>query len=367
MKRTIRRIHAWLSIPSGLIITLICFSGAAIVFEEEIMQWCFPSRYYVEVAEGSPLPLDRLMEAVNEQLPDTLQVASVYLPADPEKNYRMSFAGQGRMWSMFVDPYSGKIKEIYHAEGNFFTFMRRLHRWLLTGFRPGGGFPVGKIVVGVATLLLVFILAAGMILWIIKWRKSGRRYGWRIKWQSGWKRLLYDLHIVGGMYVSLVLLVLALTGLTWSFDWYRTGFYKLFGAELSGKPGGQHGERGGKGDREQADFALWQQVAGQLAAQHPGHKALLIQNGKASVYPQATGNVRASDNYTFDPQTGVITGENRYANLDKAGKLRGWIYSVHTGSWGGWLTRIITCIASLWGASLPLTGYYLWWRKSRFS
>ncbi|MGG6549019.1 UNVERIFIED_CONTAM: PepSY domain-containing protein, partial [Prevotella sp. 15_C9] len=49
--------------------------------------------------------------------------------------------------------------------------------------------------------------------------------------------------------------------------------------------------------------------------------------------------------------------------LDNSGKIRGWIYSVHVGSWGGMLTRILTFVAALIGASLPLTGYYLWIRK----
>ena len=44
------------------------------------------------------------------------------------------------------------------------------------------------------------------------------------------------------------LLAMALTGLTWSFGWYRTGFYKVFGVEVQ-QEGGAHGgvtRRGGK-------------------------------------------------------------------------------------------------------------------------
>mgnify|MGYP003596790039 FL=1 len=52
-----------------------------------------------------------------------------------------------------------------------------------------------------------------------------------------------------------------------------------------------------------------------------------------------------------------------YQHQDKSGKIRGWIYSVHVGNWGGMLTRILTFIAALIGASLPLTGYYLWVKK----
>ena len=33
---------------------------------------------------------------------------------------------------------------------------------------------------------------------------------------------------------------MALTGLSWSFSWYRTGFYKVFGVETT-QGGGGHG------------------------------------------------------------------------------------------------------------------------------
>ncbi len=43
--------------------------------------------------------------------------------------------------------------------------------------------------------------------------------------------------------------------------------------------------------------------------------------------------------------------------------MRGIIYSVHTGNWGGIITRILAFLAAMTGASLPVTGYYLWLRR----
>ena len=48
MKKAFRKIHLWLSVPFGVIITLICFSGAMLVFENEIMQMTHRHLYYVE-------------------------------------------------------------------------------------------------------------------------------------------------------------------------------------------------------------------------------------------------------------------------------------------------------------------------------
>lgn len=79
----------------------------------------------------------------------------------------------------------------------------------------------------------------------------------------------------------------------------------------------------------------------------------------------AEGVSRAADTYVFDRETGHILGCSLYGDKDKASRLPGAIYTVHTGSWGGLLTRILNCLAALIGATLPLTGYYLWIRRLR--
>jgi uncharacterized iron-regulated membrane protein len=88
-----------------------------------------------------------------------------------------------------------------------------------------------------------------------------------------------------------------------------------------------------------------------------------MQDGKASVSLSEFGNDRASDSYVFDAQTGDITEATYYKDADKSGKMRGWIYAFHVGSWGGIVTRILYFLAALLGAALPLTGYYMWIRR----
>lgn len=85
----------------------------------------------------------------------------------------------------------------------------------------------------------------------------------------------------------------------------------------------------------------------------------------ANVSFNRMGNQRAADRYTFNTFTGEITDAQLYKELDKSGKIRGWIYSVHVGNWGGILSRILTFLAALIGGTLPLTGYYLWIKKKQ--
>ncbi|MBF1069715.1 MAG: PepSY domain-containing protein, partial [Prevotellaceae bacterium] len=77
------------------------------------------------------------------------------------------------------------------------------------------------------------------------------------------------------------------------------------------------------------------------------------------------GNVRATDHYSFDSTGHHVTEEKLYASAERGQRIRGWIYSVHTGRWGGWPMRILQFFAALFGTSLPLSGYYLWWKRTR--
>ena len=61
MKKAFRKIHLWLSVPTGIIITLVCFSGAMLVFEKEITEAIKPELYFVKEAKGEPIPMQELM------------------------------------------------------------------------------------------------------------------------------------------------------------------------------------------------------------------------------------------------------------------------------------------------------------------
>lgn len=372
MKKIFRQIHLWLSVPFGLIIALICFSGAMLVFENEVVELTRHELYYVKKVETVPLSVDRLLEEVELTLPDSVSVTGISIFPDPERTWQVNLSRPHRA-SMYVDPYTGEIKGKYERPA-FFVTMFRLHRWLLDSMRAEDGVFWGKMIVGFSTLLFVVVLISGIVIWWPRTRKALKN-SLSISVGRGFRRFWYDLHVAGGMYALLFLLAMALTGLTWSFGWYRTGFYKVFGVEV--QQGGAHGGaalRGGRGSGQSgknvshsSSYVCWQQVYEQLALNNPGYKQITLSDGVANVSFNTFGNQRASDRYTFNPRSGKIDEVVLYKDAEKAGKIRGWIYSVHVGSWGGILTRLLTFIAALIGATLPLTGYYLWikrsWRK----
>lgn len=407
MKKALRKIHLWLSVPTGIIITLVCFSGAMLVFEKEITEPIKPELYFVKEAKGEPIPMQELMEKVEETLPDSVSISGVTVFADSTRTYQVSLS-KPRRASIYVNQYTGEVTG-RSERLPFFNTMFRLHRWLL-----GSSSGVGKLLTGICTLVLVVILITGILMWLTN-RNKPLKASLTIHVTKGWGRFWHDLHVAGGIYATIFLLAMALTGLTWSFSWYRTGFYACFGVESSEKGGAQggsasyEGQRDGgtirRGERQQGkgrhgggegrgyhgggeghgyhgggeghgyhdggDFGFhrrspyrhWDDVLNEMALKNPGYQQITLKAEAAEVVPEGRLSLRATDKYSYDRRSGEITDVKLYSSEGKDTKVRSGVYMVHTGSWGCIITRILNFLAALIGATLPLTGYWLWIRR----
>ncbi len=383
MKKIFAKIHLWLSVPLGLVITVVCLSGAVLVFEGEITRALHPELYRVAVpADVRPLRPSQLADRIGGQMPDSLHLVSLQLSARSDEPCMAAFRETGRR-QLSVDPYTGAVNGWIESPA-FFGTVRKLHRWLLDPPPSKGEKSVGKAIVGVSTLALVVILVSGLILWIPRSRKALRN---RLKVScSDGRRFWHDCHVSLGFYATLLLLVMALTGLTWSFGWYRTAAYALFGGsqqtvaaqgntlrkadsdsrqsrERSGErnTGREHDGTQAETEARPFDYAVWDAVLGQLTTHCTAYKTITLTRTEAQVARQSA--MRRIDRATFDPRSGRLAEIARYEETPRQQRLRGWFYALHTGTWGGIWTKILYFLAALIGASLPLTGYWLWWRR----
>ena len=71
------------------------------------------------------------------------------------------------------------------------------------------------------------------------------------------------------------------------------------------------------------------------------------------------------DWYYVDKNTQHIDNVVRSSELNTGAKLAALNYDIHTGGIGGVMTKFIACFVCLFCASLPITGYILWWNKSK--
>ena len=310
MRKLFAKLHLWLSLPLGIIISIICLSGAALVFERDITQALQRSLYTVvpPSEDTQPLSPSQLATHIQAQVSDSLHLSSLLLSANPHETAFASFRETGRK-QLSVNPHTGEVLG-WTQSYPFFQTMRKLHRWLLDPPASKGEKSVGKIIVGITTLVMVFILISGLIIWIPRTRKALKNR-LSVSCTKGWRRFWYDSHVAIGFYSTLFLLVMALTGLTWSFGWYRTATYSLFG-ETPSSTQVRHTDKGKDRSRKDEVKITWKD-----------------------------------------------------ANASAPQSLKGWFYAFHTGSWGGITTKILYFLAALFGGILPLSGYYLWWKRTR--
>lgn len=363
MRVFLKKLHKWLSIPVGIIITIVCLTGAILVFQDEILELSNPSHYFIKETKETPIPLEELIPMVNAQL-DSNTVASVQISHDPGRTYRMTLT-EGFRFTAFVNQYTGEVTGIYKfRESPFYTVMT-LHRWLMDGSRTWG-----KYTVGISTLIFVFILISGFIVWMPRRLNKSR---FKIQMKKGKKRLFYDLHNVLGAYACLVLLICALTGMMWSFEWYRNSVFKIFGAEVQqtqGHGGGRGGRGGaGRGDQQKEkrdiNYAGWQKAANTLKESNPDYEYVRVQDGTGAVHLKSSVTSRATNQYKFDKRTGDITETTLFKDQAGTIKVWAWVYSLHVGNYWGIWSKIFTCIFALIGASLPITGYYIFFVKRK--
>jgi uncharacterized iron-regulated membrane protein len=258
--------------------------------------------------------------------------------------------------AVYVDQYSGEVLGTPERLPLFNT-MFRLHRWLMDSRPADGGVFWGKVIVGISTLALVVIILSGVVLWIPKSVKMWKNRS-QISLRKGWRRFLYDLHVAGGIYATLLILTMALTGLTWSFEWYRNGLYRLFGADTtvaSSHSAAPRAERDGSYSASEIAFE-------DVVARYDEYNNIVISPTSIAVNLSGFGNPRAADKYFFDAD-GAITSVELYNDAPRQRKIGGWIYAIHVGNFGGYLTRILWFFAAMLGASLPITGYYLWIKR----
>lgn len=312
--KIVRKIHLWLSVPLGLFISLICLSGAMLVFEPEVTRMAQPSTYYVDAVGETPMTQEALTMIVESTLPDSVTITQVTAFDAPDRTVEFALSAPHGA-KLYINPYTGKITG-KSERLPFFSTMFKLHRALLGKIRPSGNeFLPGRLLVGISTIAMVVILLTGVVLWWPRLKMMGVRRSLAVPLHRGRYAFWHGLHVAGGMWSLIFVLVMALTGLTWSFKWYNTAFYALCGVPSQERVEQPRGQRGGE-----------------------HHKR--GQRGNASADPFSRQSSRRND-------------------------VRKAIYKVHTGQWGGIPTRILWCGTALLGATLPLTGYYIMYRRRR--
>jgi Uncharacterized iron-regulated membrane protein len=358
MRNFFRNVHFYLAAIFGLFITIICLTGAVLIFENEITNAIIKDKLYVQKDDANILSIEQLMAKASAVIPDDVKITGITIFSDPNKAYQIQISKPKKAY-IIINQYTGEIIS-KQQQLPFFNFILKLHRWLL---QPPSvdGTSIGRLIVGVSVIAFIFIIFTGLFIWIPKSRKALKNR-LSIETHKGFRRFIYDIHVANGFYCIIILLSLAFTGLTWSFPWYKNAFYSLFGANSVEKSILPESKEKSEDLSIVKKYESWQSVLNDLKNKTDNYSQISLSDNVAKISRNRVGNQRATDNYYFN-SSGKITSVQLYKDSSKNDKVKGWVYSVHVGAWGGIITKIINFIVSLIGTILPITGIYIWYKK----
>ncbi|MGJ1369359.1 PepSY-associated TM helix domain-containing protein [Sphingobacterium spiritivorum] len=367
-------IHKWMGIISGIVVLSLGITGCLYVFQEELKLLFYPQKYFLEKKHNdAPMPLSTLIAHAQAALPPSHRITRADLYPDPSRTwiFRASKTNENAFghWNyysyydrVFVNPYTGAVTAVEDSKNEFFQLVLQMHLNLLLGKK------YGHPIVGYATAVFVLLLISGLILWWPKrWKgKTLKRSIW-IDRKAKWKRLNYDLHNVLGFYSLFIGLVIGITGLVFAFPAFEKSYVNFFnhlGTDEIKQNKPTYPLVSGP-EASAMDKALYFAIKNyptadmmslrlRNEADKPVDIQIRLQKDKTSRFKW----------YYFDAVTAQIVNIKSDDNLSGGEKLRSMNYDLHVGSIGGLPTKILAFFISLFCASLPVTGYILWWQKS---
>ncbi|HSH64865.1 MAG TPA: PepSY-associated TM helix domain-containing protein [Bacteroidia bacterium] len=362
LKKVAHKIHLWLGLAVGLIIIIISLTGCIYAFQEEIQNRTQPYRFVKKA--GNLLPPSELKEIAQKHLPGKIAHRLKYGKSN-EAAVVLFYNSQPRyFYLVYLNPYTGSVLKLKNMDTDFFRFILNGHFYL---WLPPS---VGQPVVAISTLIFFVMLITGIILWWPK-NKAASKQRFRIKWDAKWRRRNYDLHNVFGFYACWILFFITITGLVWGFQWFSKSIYWLSsgGKELIEWLPVESDSTQVKTYLSPIDHIWKKTVQANPAAEcieidFPENRKAVIgisTNEKAGTYWKQDN--RFYDQYSLK-EIPVEQVYGRFSNnLPVADKLRRMNYDIHVGGIFGITGKLIAFFASLVCASLPVTGFMIWWGR----
>ena len=345
MRHNILKLHFFLALVAGIVITSLGVTGSIMAFEPEIDH--LQHRALMDVAPGgAPHSIVEVMAAVSAAFPDT-PITAVAVGATPARAYAVST----RKGQIYVDPYTLEIKGLRPAGPDWLANVHQMHLRLNTTW--------GRPFVRWSGVIMLFLVLSGLYLW------------WPVKRASITigktpYRTWYDWHNAIGIFSFVFLLLLSMTSVFIGFeDMARPLAFRVTGSTpppvVAPKVPAQPGVM-----QITPDAAL-DIARGAI----PGATPFLV----PIVSPTDAYVVRArfSEDLTPGGRSRVLinsySGEVMQIENSRTAPVGRRVETInraiHTGDIFGIPSKIVMSIASIMAPVQLLTGVMLWWRRKK--
>lgn len=380
-KKILFQIHWFLGITAGLILSIMGVTGAIYSYDQQILKWVNSDSYVVQAESTPKLTPAQLYQHFNTTQPE-IKINSITVAKDPTASSTVNIEKEGerRGYNMMVNPYNAQV--LPDVKGRkLLLLIQQIHRNLTAG-------EVGKQITGACALMLIYFVLSGLYL---RWPKKHSARQWlAVKPKLKGRNFIWDLHAVVGTWVIVFYLLFACTGLYWSYDWWRSGMFKVMGVEQP-KPQGhgptpqnrgmQQNKRSEHNTDKKSEPQLdntqlitvlnqtWSGFNSQIGRDYSTLTLSLPKkdDGKIELsFVDATPqHERARNQAIYNYQIGTIEKMELYEDKKLNQKIMSSMLPVHRGSFFGPIYQFVAMLASLAMPLFFVTGLMLYLKRRK--
>jgi len=361
IRRWVLLFHRWTGLLLGIWIAVLGLSGSALVYQHSLRQLLEQGRHTQFNLQR--LPFDELLARVRSQRPDlfVLDVRGMdYRESALEVLVRPAKTVQDAKLSrvLLVDPGTGIIEATQTFSSTPMGFLAQLHSNLLLGDK-------GLVLNGIAAGLAILYTVTGLFLW---WRGRAKwKNGFLIRLKGKSKRARYfNVHSGLGLYASIFLILTSVSGIYFaaprtflslaaridgsSFDIVKQYLSQSLSETCPGTP----------------DVPADRVIASAQAA-FPNSQLMQV---TPPLCPTDAWRVQFRPRERMDSGTIEFTAVDRRsahvlvahstADLPRLVRAVFFLNPIHSGSFGGQITKIIWLVLGLTPAILFITGFFMW-------
>ncbi|HEX5124985.1 MAG TPA: PepSY-associated TM helix domain-containing protein [Rhodanobacteraceae bacterium] len=354
VQRIFFRTHWLLGLVAGLVLAVVGGTGAILAFESELIDALNPA-LQVE-AHGAPMD-PAAIAAIAAAAHDGYRARSIEWRGDERAPIvRLARGSERGGLEVAVDPYRGVALGELRGTA-FIATVEQLHRNLAAG-------PVGKQLVGASTIALIVLSISGIVL---RWpRRHSLRTWLAFDGRLRGRALLRNLHLTAATWMLPLYLVVALSGLWWSYDVYRDAINRAAGVT---QPQRRPDATNTRADLPPAEVdAAWttfrREIADATRATIP-----LAGNADAQIeiryQTRESPHMRAWNTLKIDAKSGAIASRELYAEQPAGRRFVSSLFPLHSGDFFGLPGRIAMAIAALLLPLFTLTGFWMWLQRRR--
>ncbi len=350
-KATFLKLHRWVGLTVGLFLLVQGLTGASLVFRDRIERIIHPA--LIVAVRPVRLSVQAQLDAVLAKHPKA-ELARIEIPSEADQAPQVRWTLKKQRGVSAVDPYTGRIVKDAPALSWPMEFIFNVHEQLLSG-------PVGETLIGCVGLGLLFMATTGLIYW---WPGARRlRQGFRVKLDGSSDLRWRTLHRAVGAGAAALLLVSATTGvlMVWK-DSLRSALSVV--ARTEQRPAPKVAERKGAA-MVPVDMLVAKAQAGygntplrQLRFSSGGRVVAVYLDGARTIRADGTSQVY------FNRYDGTELGHYVAGTLPATSEFIDWLYTVHTGLWGGTITQLLMMLSGLTVFGMGASGLWLWFSRT---